>query len=575
MKKNSIALLLLLLCRMAYMPLSAQENENKVTLNGSARAVMFNDHLSEDTAVPDTITAPKQNSGHTLVDLGINIRPNKNIEIQGMVRIRNDFGGFWGSGITFDERQLFVKGVIANTVRYQLGDINYKLTPYTFINNDVLISKYIPAQFHQFSSEIDYDNFYDNDHTWRQQGVATDFALVFKKYLEELDFNGFTSRIHTSGAGENERLFSGVNITLVQSRYLSLGWNYVNLYDIAGTSNNPATYHNPVNTATAAINYNFGKWEFTAGGEAGISKSFYDSLSAAPSLSDYFADGTVQVKFIPAHIYLGINYKSVGPDFRSPGAQTQRLNFSGFPRAYDRITNDQMLRPISMLDIFRDAALYNLQLQSNLMAYDPKYDNITPYGTATPNRQGTSLNAGFSDNKQIVEVTAGYHMLTEIRGQGTFNLREFNRMEANATLHADKLISNYKKLLRVQVSFNSDNTTRTGQDGVAPVDLQSTIVSAGIEAETAARLDVLAGWQTVSYSGFEFLPDVDLYGNIIYFNEYAVDGNEQLTGAGLRYRFTNDIYLTGMYNHFTWENSATEIPSYSINEFAFIFKMNF
>lgn len=53
-----------------------------------------------------------------------------------MIRIKNQLGGFYGAGVTFDVRQLYVKGIISNVVRYQLGDINYKLTPFTFYNND-------------------------------------------------------------------------------------------------------------------------------------------------------------------------------------------------------------------------------------------------------------------------------------------------------------------------------------------------------------------------------------------------------------------------------------------------------
>jgi hypothetical protein len=51
---------------------------------------------------------------------------NKNTEILGMFRIKNNFGGFWGSGVTFDVRQLYMKGVVAKALRYQLGDLNLK-----------------------------------------------------------------------------------------------------------------------------------------------------------------------------------------------------------------------------------------------------------------------------------------------------------------------------------------------------------------------------------------------------------------------------------------------------------------
>ncbi len=575
MKKNLLYIVLFVANSMLQQIASAQETESKFSLNGAARAVLFSDDLQQENLVADTITAPKENSGHTLVDLGINIRPNKNIEIQGMVRIRNDFGGFWGSGITFDERQLYVKGIIGNVVRYQLGDINYKLTPYTFFNNNTELTQINPTIFNQFEEIIKYDNFYDADNTWRQQGAATDFSLQFSKYINEIRFNLFTSRIQATAPGVNEQLFSGLNISLVQSKYATLGVNYVNLYDIAGTSNNPATFHNPVTTFTLDVEYKLKDWQLSGKSEAGQSKTYYDELNEAPSLSDYFVDGSLQLKYIPAGVFINAQYKSIGPDFRSPGAQTKRLDFNKYPRAYDRITNDQVLRPLTMLDVFRDAAIYNLQLQKDLMLFDPKYDNITPYGTATPNRQGITIGAGYNDKKEIFSATAAYSMLTEIRGQGTFNLRTFNRVEGKLSVQANKLIKDYEKLLRFEIGIMNDQTNRVGQESVAPIDLKSNIFSAGIEAETFSKLDIILGIQSVTYDGKEYMPDFNNFGEIVYFNAYLLNGSESLLGSGLRYRFSDAIFLSAMYNKFTWTDNTTELPTYTINEFAFIFQMNF
>ena len=70
----------------------AQENK-KVFLTGGARGLFYGDQLHQDAT--DSVTIPKTNNGHVLVDLGVSIRPNKSTEIQGMVRVRNDYGGFW------------------------------------------------------------------------------------------------------------------------------------------------------------------------------------------------------------------------------------------------------------------------------------------------------------------------------------------------------------------------------------------------------------------------------------------------------------------------------------------------
>ena len=169
----------LILC--SALTIQAQTEVKKFSLNGTARTLSFLDNLSQDVEVADTITAPKSLSSHTLVDLGMLIRPGDNIAIQSSVRIRNDFGGFWGSGVTFDVRELYVKGVVKDVVRYQVGDVHYKLTPYTFYNNDSELSNYTPAAFSHLLDQVSYDNFYLGDNTWRQQGAAVDFGVVFNK----------------------------------------------------------------------------------------------------------------------------------------------------------------------------------------------------------------------------------------------------------------------------------------------------------------------------------------------------------------------------------------------------------
>ena len=52
------------------------------------------------------------------------INPNESTEILGMIRINNQFGGFYGAGVTFDVRQIHVKGVAGKVLRYQIGNID-------------------------------------------------------------------------------------------------------------------------------------------------------------------------------------------------------------------------------------------------------------------------------------------------------------------------------------------------------------------------------------------------------------------------------------------------------------------
>ena len=42
---------------------------------------------------------------------------------------------FGGGGVSFNVRQLTLKGVAGNKIRYELGDIDLSASPYTLFNN--------------------------------------------------------------------------------------------------------------------------------------------------------------------------------------------------------------------------------------------------------------------------------------------------------------------------------------------------------------------------------------------------------------------------------------------------------
>lgn len=191
-KKITVIALLFIFSASSY----AQEDNKKFWLSGLSRGVYNLDELKGEES--DTTSASKSEYGHTLVDLSANIRPNANTYIRTTIRVRNDYGGFWGSGTTFDLREMYLRGLIANSVRYQVGDMDYKLSPFTFYNNNEVLFDNTLDIFNMYSEMMHYDYFYKGNNTWRQQGLATDFSLSFKEGIEELQFNLFTSRINPS-----------------------------------------------------------------------------------------------------------------------------------------------------------------------------------------------------------------------------------------------------------------------------------------------------------------------------------------------------------------------------------------
>ncbi|HAE12909.1 MAG: hypothetical protein H6548_03205 [Chitinophagales bacterium] len=555
----------------------AQQTTPKFTVNGAARSIYFADVLEQELAEPDTVTPPRQNSGHALADIGVNIRPSEDLEIQGMVRIRNDFGGFWGAGVTFDIRQLYLKGVLNKVVRYQLGDINYQLTKYTLYNNDQELYDLSPVLLAHLSDQVMYDNFQNLDHSWRQQGAAVDFGFNFRSVIESADMHLFTSRVMPSNfATVSDRLFSSASIEWVQGAYLSGAFTYASLYDLKGTSRNDILLQNPVYTASLSSEKSFGNWTLSGDLEAGMSQTRYLEDPLAPERSDVFSDLMFQLQDAGGKLSISAGYKWVGPDFRSPGAQTKRVLFDAYPAAFDRLTNNQLVRSLTMLDLIRESSLYNLQLSEGLMVYDPRYDNITPYGAATPNRQGLQANATCKLLDDRLSANLNGLMLTEVRGQGTTSYRQFNRLEARLNWEQESYSKNKTRALKASVSLRMDNTSRPAdQEGVPSVDLSTMIAGTGLEIEILEKTDLVAGLLYHSYSGFEFMNQTDAYGDIVNFNEFNADGSQWMGGAGIRYRFSDQVYVMGQYNNFGTSNVIGTLPAYGVSQLALLFSMEF
>ena len=569
--------ILFLFCIGCVATASAQQDTRKITFVGAARAQFYSDHY-QSYFEEDTVTTAKLNSGNTLVDLGINMRPNPQMEIQGMVRVRNDYGGFWGAGVSFDVRQLYVKGVAGGIVRYQLGDINYKLTPYTLWNSNQEMITGVPFLLQQQTDVVNYDHFYNNDNSWRQQGASAEVAFEFGKWIKEIGIKTVATRVKTSDFSQtNDRIFSGINLSLVQSEHLRVGFNYVNVFDIYGTSRSNITFHHPVMTATLNYNRKVGNMTHTIEAEAGRSKWYYKEFDndSTPEWQGKFADAKYKIRQNNLGLQGGVQLKYVSSDFRSMGAQTKRVNFNGQLNAFQRVGNEQALRPVSMIDLMRESGLYTMQLQTNLMAFAPQYDNITPYGDATPNRQAMILSAGYDKKNNPLNANINYYRGQEVRGEGTTTLRNYERYELNASFNAKQYIGSKDKEASVQVRFRNDRTTRQGSESVPSVDLTSQTMTAGFDYELKKQWHLLGAFQMLTYEGFEINSVRDENQEIFNFTELNLTGSEQLASIGAKYTFSDKSFLSVQYYQFLNSTNQLDEALYSNKQWMLLYQINF
>ncbi|MFN5181505.1 MAG: hypothetical protein ACK5D5_00620 [Bacteroidota bacterium] len=572
-RKINALIISLILIFLSPVFLKSQEKK-KIQFTGAARSEISNTEISVKDEVEDTVTARKKLGGYALIDLGVNIFPNKNTEIMGMFRINNKLGGFYGGGVNIDVRQLWVKGVIANVVRYQLGDINYKLTPYTFYNHDEDIQLNLPSVFNLQRDILNYETFYIKN-TWRQQGATADFGLEFSKFIKEIKFNNFINRINISDFNAtSDRFFGGGNIGIQQSNNLYLGLNFVSLFDLIGTSAQKSEFRNNVSSINAEYKISKEKWEASASMETG--SSYYSNIadSLFPKINGDFLNSALSFSHKPSGIkfQLGVLYTS--PDFRSMGAQSKRINYNSTLSSYDRYTNQQILRSVSLYDMVSDAKIYNRSINNSLMNFNPAYNNVLPFGVATFNRQGLYLKTTIAPKNEYFKISADIYSLTEVKGQGTKLLKSFLYTNANTEINLNKIFK-LKRNLKISSGVTIQNTTRNSEIEFEKVNLNSTMVSAGIEYEFYENFDLIGGYFSNNANGNEQMASRNIYTEVTDFNEYKINLSETMVGGGLRYRFSEKIFLSALYQQFDYRDKIQPNLSYGINQFLIVFNMKY
>ncbi len=551
---------------------------SKFRVTGGARSVVSNNNITVYDTIPDQTTAKANNGGYALVDLGFNITPNKNTEILGMFRINNQYGGFYGAGVSFDIRQLWIKGIIADVVRYQLGDINVKQTPFTLYNHneDQLIA--MPKVFDLQRQIVNYESFY-KDNTWRQQGLSLDWGLEFNSPLNEINFNGYLLRMNaTNFAQTSERLMGGGTVEGKIGKNLAVAYNLASIFDVSGTAVTNQLYHNTVQTGSFKYSLNKLRYPILLEGEMGSSSFGIENDTLAPSLNDYFMNFNALMesknKESKFKWSVKLGYLNVGPDFRSPGAQSKRIDYSTQPGLFNRYKQSQMDRPLNWGDAQWQIPLYRIGISTKLMDFNYMVNPVMPYGIATFNRQGMYIEGTLNLGSQHNTLKASHYELSEIRGQGTEELRNFrlSKIELNNQL-GDYF--HWGKDLNLTHSLCYQSSKRNSDLDFERVDYQLLQGSTGVEWEFSNNLEWMLGY-TLSYgNGFETRAERNIYAEIIDFKPVNINQRHQVISTGVRCNFGENAYLAVVYQTQQYKDFLRSYDNYRINQWLIIYNLTF
>ena len=580
MKRNLLLLIVFVAFFLSDISLHAQSREN-IWFDGLSRSYFARDAVDNET-IDDTISARNTSNGYNLLDLNTHVNPIDDIEIFAQLRIRNSFGGFFGSGTEINVRQLKAKGVINNKIRFSVGDLFLKQSKFTLYNYDEELSGFENDMLKPYRDIIHYENFY-TENRWRLQGIQTDFSFEFDRYIRSLGFDFFVTR--PSGSRQiNENTYSsdfilsGGSMFSEINKRLTLSANHINFFEVASSGTKNISVRNPVYDLSLQHHFDNEKYRIEQKLQTGFSKRYWLHSELENERLDSTSNDNkgmffeLDNKYIKkdSTLLLTLGYRYVDPNFRSAGAQTRRLDFTNGNRntLYPIYTNMSLIRPPSIFDLVSDDQLYNQELSSILMVFNPIYSNILPYGDATPNRTGVYLKARLNNKNKVLlsKINAGF--FKEVIGQGTAEKRDFGLFKGSFKINFHRWL-NWKKELSLSVSSESELTRRGGEE-VSSVNLLSHQMNTSVNAELVKKFFIQASYKQLNANGNEFLTQRDNYGNITYYTSTEIDQKDHMLSFGMLYKFRENVYANLHYNWWGLKYADQAYSDYKYNRLILI-----
>ena len=558
MKRSLILSLVFFTVFLSDINLHAQISEN-IWFDGLSRSYFARDAIDNSTT-DDTLSARNISNGYNLLDLNTHVNPLKDIEIFAQLRIRNSFGSFFGSGTEINVRQLRAKGVINNKIRFSVGDLFLKQNKFTLYNYDEELSGFENDMLKPYRDIIHYENFY-TENRWRLQGIQTDFSFEFDRFIRNLGFDFFITRPRGSSQINettymSDLLLSGGSMVSDINKRLTISTNYINLFEVASSGTKNISVRNPVYDMYLLHHFTNDKYRIEQQLQSGFSERYWLHSELENGISDSISNDTKGMYFQFDNKYikkdstlsLTLGYRYVDPNFRSAGAQTRRLDYDAgnSNSIYPIYTNMSLIRPPSVFDLVTDEQLYNQDLSSTLMVFNPIYSNILPYGDATPNRSGIYIKAKINDRNKafLSKINAGF--FKEVIGQGASEKRNFGLIKGSFKINFHKWMK-WEKELSLASSSESELTRRGGED-ISSVNLFSHQMNVSVNAELIKKFFIQASYKHFSADGNEFLTQRDNYGNITYFTSTQIDQKDHMLSFGTLYKFRENVYANLQYN---------------------------
>ena len=544
--------------------------------SGYGRALLDNSMYDQSSQFvkDDTSSIKRKLDGNFVFDLGINVKPNEMFKANTILRLSNEFGGFYSSGSIFEFRQIQIQTILAKKVLLDVGDLDLSQTKYTLYNSHE--PTYSPFEAEAFKIKrgiVHYDNF-NNENMWRLQGFNASTKLNFSKIIRSITINGIGTRIRPSDfLKTQDRLLYGSSVK-VKQKYLDIGLNYIGISDIEGTVNDTViTYKNNVLTGDYKISVPSPTMVYSLIGEVGTSRSNLSQKKNKINLtsSDVFFETGFMIKHKYIPVSFTVTYSRVGPEFYSPGAQTRRIFDNRVASLLPDGLSGNGLRSQNIFDRMSDLRIYNRSISTTLMYFNPSYDNTTPYGAATPNRQGFNVDFSYGNKDSLLLISVNSKIMSEVIGVGIKEKRNFLVLNPGMVFNVNRLF-NINRLISVGGAYRYEKTNGVESAGI---NLTSNLIDGSLAFETITKLDLIGGLKYLSSNGKEFILLRDGFNKIYDYQELNLNFNELAYTFGLRYRLTQSTFVSANAYVVETKNTKNQSFNYKINQYYFCFILRF
>jgi hypothetical protein len=193
-------------------------------------------------------------------------------------------------------------------------------------------------------------------------------------------------------------------------------------------------------------------------------------------------------------------------------------------------------------------------------AMDPHVQLLFPFGPATPNRQGITLDLNAQAFSGAVEATVVYDALQEVEGERMDSLTsvaaDLTRMGGGLKLNIHKfaglpkpivLAGSYVQDARKRAAFASKGVS------VGAEDFKSSMINVDAHANVWGGLSLLAGYQSIKSN-----PGVAISQTATSRTATAGDLTQDQWAAGLEYQITAGAYVTAEYGMLNSKETVTK-----------------